>query len=262
MVARFRSAAIGSAGFTLVEMLVTMAAAIVVLLATFGLVDVSTHVTSRVTDSVDATQRGRTAMERLLQELNSGCVVGDTSPVQASTPAGFTPAIQSDASDIVFVTGLEDGATANLTLHAIVLSGGTLKEYSFANTGGTAPTLQAASGWTFSSTPSPASGTVLLTNVATQPGTPLFQYYSYSNPLNPTSNSLVGALPLATPLNPTWPAVTGENNAALSVAQVDIAWDVGPGSISSDPYRRIAMDDSVVFRLTPANPNTPNYPCD
>jgi hypothetical protein len=46
------------------------------------------------------------------------------------------------------------------------------------------------------------------------------------------------------------------------VAQVDIAWDVGPGSNSSDPYRRIAMNDSVVFRLTPADPNTPNYPCD
>ena len=262
MVARIRSAATEAAGFTLVEMLVTMAAALVVSFATFGLVEVSTRVTTRVTDSVDATQRGRTAMERLLQELNSGCVVGDTSPVQASTPAGFSPAFQSYGTHIVFVTGLGDGATANLVLHAIVLSGTTLKEYSFTNTGGAAPTLQAASGWTFNSTPSPANGTVLLTNVTTQPATPLFQYFSYSNGANPTKNSLVAAPALATPLNATWPAIAGENNAAPSVAQVDIAWDVGPGSNSSDPYRRIAMNDSVVFRLTPADPNTPNYPCD
>ena len=176
MVARLRSAGADAAGFTLVEMLVTLASGLIVLFATFGLVEVSTRVTTRVTDSVDATQRGRTAMERVLQELNSGCVVGDVSPVQASTPAGYTPAIQSDSSHIVFVTGLGDGATANLTLHAIVLTGTTLKEYTFANTGGTAPTLQAASGWTFNSTPSPANGTVLLTNVTTQGSTPLFQY--------------------------------------------------------------------------------------
>jgi hypothetical protein len=201
-------------------------------------------------------------MERLEQELNSGCLVGDTSPVMAQTPAGSSQLVKSDGSDLVFVTGLGDGANATVTLHAIALTGTTLKEYSFANTGGSGATLNAASTWTFSPTPTPVSGTVLLTNVTAQSGTPLFQYYGYANANNPTTNSLVGAVPMTTPLNATWPAIANENNAAPSVAQIDIAWNVGPASGSTDAYRTIAMNDSVVFRLTPADPNTPNYPCD
>jgi hypothetical protein len=249
-------------GFTLVELLASMAAGLVVLFASFSLIDFSLEATSRVTDRVDAVQQGRTAMERLVQELNSGCLTGEVSPIQGATSPGITPVVNTDASDIVFVSGVGDGTTATPTEHVVSFQNGELTDLSYTNTGGSPPTPTSAATWTFN--PSPAAGFTLLGHVSqVDSNTPMFQYFSYSNPSNPTPNSLLGAAPLSpVPLNATWPPITGEANAAGAVARVDIAWTASPSSGLTDLSRQVTMNDSVVFRLTPASPSDMNYPCD
>ena len=192
-------------------------------------------------------------MEQLLQELNSGCLVDDVSPIQAAAAAGITPAVNSDGNDLVFVSGLGDSATATPTEHVVSIQNGALIDTAYSNTGGSPPALNTPATWTFSATPKLRR--TLLEHVTQINGTtPLFQYLSYANASNPTANSLVNAAPLTSlPLTAA---------AAASVAEIDVAWLAGPPDGLTDPTRALAIHDLAVFRLTPASPTGANYPCD
>jgi prepilin-type N-terminal cleavage/methylation domain-containing protein len=248
--ARLRLA--GADGFTLTELLVAMAAGVVVVLAASSVMIVALHTESRVQDSVIAVQQGRTAMEQLLQELNSGCLTNDVSPVQPTTATGITPVVSSDGSDLVFVSGVGDHSSNTPTEHVVSVQNGALIDMSYANTGGQPPALNTAATWTFNSTPT-ARHTLLEHVAQVNSTTPIFQYYSFSNSSNPNANSLLNAVPLSPlPLSA----------AAASVAQVDINWQALPSDGLSDASRATVMSDSVVFRFTPASPTDLNYPCD
>jgi hypothetical protein len=238
-------------GATLIELLVALAAGVVVLFGTTALIIGGFGTTSLVTDRVNAVQEGRSAMEELLQELDSGCLANDVSPVQAATAAGISPAVNTDGTHLVFVSGLGDSSVGTPTEHVVSIQNGGLLDVSYANTGGSPPALGTPATWTFS--PTPARQSLLLEHVAQISAAPLFQFYSYSNPSNATLNSLVGAVPLAVPLGAT---------AAPAVAQVDISWQVAPSDGMTDASRVTAMRDSETFRLTPADPGSLNYPCD
>src|ERR1700727_41806 len=74
-------------GFTLVELLVAMSAAIVVVIALSGIMVVTLHQTKGTLTRVDATRQARVAFTRVENELHSACVGGAAVPVQAlSTP--------------------------------------------------------------------------------------------------------------------------------------------------------------------------------
>jgi prepilin-type N-terminal cleavage/methylation domain-containing protein len=252
MRSRRRHRVMHEGGFTLPELLVALAAGVVVIFGATGLIIGALHTTSRVTDRVNAVQEGRSAMEELLQELDSGCLANDVSPVQATTAAGISPAVTTDGTHLVFVSGLGDSSVGTPTEHVVSIQNGGLLDVSYANTGGSPPALGTPATWTFSATP--ARRSLLLDHVAQiNVSTPLFQFYSYSNASNATANSLVGAVPVAVPLGAT---------TAPAVAQVDISWLVAPSDGLTDVSRVTAMRDSQTFRLTPADPVDLNYPCD
>lgn len=58
-------------GFTLIELLVSVSLGMVVVLATFNLLDAATRASNDTRSRVDATQRGRVAMEQITQRLRS-----------------------------------------------------------------------------------------------------------------------------------------------------------------------------------------------
>jgi len=68
-------------GFSLLELLVAMVAGMVLTFATFSLLELATNQTSRATDYVQASQLGRTAMNHIVDQLNSTCVAENSAPV-------------------------------------------------------------------------------------------------------------------------------------------------------------------------------------
>jgi hypothetical protein len=220
-------------GLTLLELLAAMSSGLIVAAAAFSLLTTSQHLSSRATDQINADQRGRVAMDKIVQQLHSSCIAAAVTPVQP----------QSNANNLIFLQAYGSGVTLTPNKQSVSLSGGTLTETSTLANGGNAPT------WTFPATPT--STTQILTNVSpavlsgvTQP---LFQYFAYSNgSLSPT--------PLAVPLT---------TASAQSVAEIDISFAAGPstpGGTQAD--RTVNQYSRAVLRLSPASGTaTTNAPC-
>jgi len=255
---KVRAALRDERGFTLIELLVATLAGIIVTTATGAVVIASVHFSSNFGNRVDANQEGRVAMEKITQALNSSCVATGVTPlVGTPVPTGMVggAASGSDASDAVFYSSLTDTPTIEPNEVEISLTGTApsqqLVMYTYANTNtaGTAPP------WTFSTTPSPAGGFVLLPDAAqaTINGAvqPVFQYYGY------TSSGSINTTPFAVPLSAT---------DASNTAEVTVSFEALPSNKGANLSAKGAganISDSVVLKLTPASsaPNGSNTPC-
>jgi prepilin-type N-terminal cleavage/methylation domain-containing protein len=96
-------------GFTLVELLVAITIGSVVMLATFSLLDTSVVLTGKTQSRVDATQRGRLAMETITSQLRSQVCPNATTP--AIVPTGGA-AVASDNYKVDFWIFTKTGAFA------------------------------------------------------------------------------------------------------------------------------------------------------
>ena len=240
-----------SDGMTLVELLVATAMTLVIIFGASAIILSALNVNQQIGARVGAVQEGRTGLETLLQQLNSGCLASDISPVMATTSSGISPVVSSDASDLVFVSGVGDSVNGAPTEHVVtVRSSGQLIDSSYANTGGAPPALGTPSTWTFATKAS--SIQVLMEHVVTG-SAPMFQYYSYSNSANPNSNSLLNAVALTPPLSA---------STAPTIAAVDIDLRVEPPGSNFNSTETSELTDSATFRQTAANPNATNFPCD
>jgi prepilin-type N-terminal cleavage/methylation domain-containing protein len=96
-------------GFTLVELLVTMLLGTIVLGGLLGLVTTSERASKRVSDRVEAAQRGRTAMERVTQELRATVCL----PTPASGAETPPPIVEADATHVKWYANLDASATVD-----------------------------------------------------------------------------------------------------------------------------------------------------
>lgn len=253
------------AGFTLVELLVTMLAGMVVLSALFTILDVTMRNTSRTFTKVDATGRARTVLEHIENELHSACLTTGETPIQG----GADNTQDSDANDLVFLSQYGTAASPTPVEHKIAYNAttGTLTEYTYALSSGTTP-----SNWVFSSTPQTANGTVLLTNVtqATVPSSPttkipVFQYFAYEPYTDSNGNSDMmimdgtSTVPGTTSVSNPDPLSTSSGlsqSDAQNTAEVMINLAIGArgGSLenTNDSDTIDSVSDSVLLRLTPA----------
>jgi prepilin-type N-terminal cleavage/methylation domain-containing protein len=150
-------------GFSLPELLVAMVIGMVVLLASFMVLDRSFTASGQIADRTEALQRGRLAMNLITRQLRSQVCVGDTVPIVAAT-----------ATSVTFYADLSDGSTPikrrQLSFDPVTQ---TITESVIAGTG-IYPAL------TFTSTPKTVP---LLTKVQQiMDGTtarPIFRYYGY-----------------------------------------------------------------------------------
>jgi type II secretory pathway pseudopilin PulG len=150
-------------GFTLIELLVGIIIGMIVLIAALTVLDNTVSLGAKVSKRVDATQRGRTALDRITRDLNSMvCLPGD--PAQDALIAG------SDNSVDVYVD-LGNGSTAQPPQRRTITYSPTtrrLTESVYTPTG-------SAGAYVFPA--SPTTTTTLLSDVIQDGTTPIFTYY-------------------------------------------------------------------------------------
>jgi Tfp pilus assembly protein PilW len=218
-------------GTTLVELMVALMAGLVIFGALTTMVVTTMHGSARVTARVEATQRARIAMVRVMEQLHSACVTPEIAPVRTG----------STGNSLKFVHQTGSAVSPTPILSVVSYASGTLTQSDYAATGGTSPS------WTFASTPS--STRTLLTKVAPiSPSTSIFSYYRYSN-------GAIASTPQSTPLTAEEAALTVEVRAGISADPL------------SKPVKDANVDanvrNSASLRLTPPsfNEGSPSKPC-
>ena len=225
-------------GFTLVELLMTIVASLIVMSAIVMMLTTSLRNQDRINRRVDASQRVRPVMTRIMQELHSACVAPRMTPV-----IGDGTTNGSSGTRITFLSKSDATVSPVPDMHVITLSGGTLSETVYPATGGAAPT------WTFSGTPIAGwNARPLLTNV-TAPSAGLFQYFDFVNGQVDTS-------PTAVPLSAT-------DAAKTAIVKVTLSSSPTQGVSTFDPNSPLVVSDSADLRLENAGqfPNQDNLPC-
>jgi Tfp pilus assembly protein PilW len=225
-------------GITLMEVLVAAVISVVVVAATFAILEFSVKQSTRIADRTSANQRGRGAMEKIINELHSSCVTILVNPIQEG----------SEPNKLVFLSQTAPNAEAyftSMTRREIFLEGTTLKEGVYNSTAGSE-----AVAWKFSAlSTTPNTTNTLLTGVSAPSTGSMFEYLKY------TGTSLSTLLPS--------PDLT-EKEAKL-VSQVNIHLVVAPESGSTagpSGDRQVELSDSAVLRLTPATEVGVDEPCE
>jgi type II secretory pathway pseudopilin PulG len=152
-----------SRGFTLIELVIGMALAMIVILAAFNIIDRAFLTNKQISDREDALQRGRSTLELMDRQLRSQICLGSQK----------TSLVDAQANQVSFYVYLGDPTTGNTNpeLHTLQLTGSTIKEFDYVGTG-TYPNL------TFD-TNNPTRTRTLITNVLG--GSPLFTYFAFNS---------------------------------------------------------------------------------
>ena len=213
-------------GYSLPELSVAIIVGTVILGGLFTLVNFTVRSNARTTNRVAVDQLARPAMQRIVDELHSSCIYPGLAPIQAG----------SSGSQITFITSRGTAANPTPVLRRVTLNGdGTLTDYAYGQSGGTAPN------WTFWS--SPFDRFTVLDHAATvDASTPIFRYYKYVN-------GAISTTPLPTPLTAA--------NAKLAVqATVSFKTGLSQGATNIDANNAVTLSESVLMRFSPSNEDT------
>lgn len=213
-------------GTTMVEVLVATTTGIVVLAGLTVVIVVTLHSNARVSARIDATQRARLVVTKVMQQLHSACVAPKLAPIQATSSGTMLKFFHASPG--------EGNAVAPLpTMTEISLAGGVLTQTDRRAVGGTAPN------WTWAGT---TTSKELLSGVApVAPASGIFSYYASSNgSTTPTAQT--------TPLSAA---------SALETVQVQVSLSASPGTPTAikDPGAVTPIRDGVTLRLTPPSFN-------
>ncbi|HZL48165.1 MAG TPA: prepilin-type N-terminal cleavage/methylation domain-containing protein [Solirubrobacteraceae bacterium] len=245
----------GEHGYTLIELLVAMALGLIVSLAAFSLLEFTSSDVSRITGRVHVDQTGRVALEKIMLQLHSACVVQSVVPIQASSTAEKLRFI-SETSPL----NTKNEPTSSLStvrLHEIAYSKakGTLVEESWPSTSASKPPE-----YKFNEL-EPTKRT-LLTSVEQTEAVPIFQYYRYWK----EGDTGFQASEDAGKLNPTSITAPFTEAEAKTIAKVTVNFTLAPEGHESSfakGDRPVALEDSAIFRLAPSSEETgeSNFPC-
>jgi prepilin-type N-terminal cleavage/methylation domain-containing protein len=210
------------AGFTLVELLASMVIGVVVILASWMIVDASGKLSARTTGRVDAYQRGRLALEQIGGELRSQvCLAGGTAPI---IPVVTGP------NDVWFYNNTGDQDAAPQQRH-ISFANGVIKEEL----------------WTANFAGAPTSTRTILTDVAPVPKSPgpgnepFARYFGFDANLPAAVNQEI-----ATP-------VSALNSP--KVVQVNLSFVARPARATAASAQDSVFQQAVYFRT--ADPTDP-----
>jgi type II secretory pathway pseudopilin PulG len=208
-------------GFTLPELLVGIIIGMIVVIASLNVLDSTVSLGTKVSKRVDATQRGRTGLDRITRDLQSMvCVPGD--PAQDALIAG------SDNSVDVYADLGDGSASRPPQRRTITYTPATrrLTESVYTPTG-------TAGAYVFPTTPT--ATTTLLSDVIQDGSTPIFTYY----PIDSTPDDDVAPTALSTSAGAL--AATDLDN----VARIRITFKALPSNRSTAKPGDAVMQDDV-----------------
>jgi prepilin-type N-terminal cleavage/methylation domain-containing protein len=211
-------------GFTLIELLMAMAIGVVVLFASFMLVDASAPLAQKTQDRVDAAQRGRLAMEIIGAELRSQvCMPGAVPPIMPTV---------SDSSNVWFYGNNQDQDSLPQK-HHIYIQGTALKEDTWQGTGSVSNVI-------FPVNALPTTRT-LVDPVGLVPGVALFRFYGFDANLPASVNQSIVA-----------PVSVLDSRR---VVQVNVSFVARPTGAKAASGRDSTFQQAVFFRT--ADPTDP-----
>jgi hypothetical protein len=217
-------------GTTLIELMVALMTGLIIITALSMAILTTIHGTARVEARVEATQRARLTLAKLMEELHSACVTPEIAPVKE----------ESSGTLLRFVHQTGSAVSPTPIFTEISLSGGTLKQQDY-NVTGTAPEWGRGTA---------VGGPVtLLTKVsATPPSSSIFSYFKYSG-------GTISETPQTLPLTKTEALLTVEVRTTLTVAPEH--------SRTTDAHASANVQNSATLRLTPPsfNEGSPARPC-
>lgn len=236
-------------GMTLIELLVAMTLSIIVIGGLLATLEVSLRQEARISDRVQADRRGRIAMSNVIDQLHSSCTGLGTTAIQAPATTPSAPLESSNGLNLWFISAYGESTSGAAVITSVFEhdihwekteesntkeSLGTLTDYYFESTGGTAPN------WTFPAlSVANAKTKVLATNVIPPSGNSIFNYYTYN-----TSGALAStAVPLTA-------------STAPSVAKVTINFTQAPEKVDMRSDRTAPISDAVLLRFNPAETGT------
>jgi prepilin-type N-terminal cleavage/methylation domain-containing protein len=208
-------------GFTLPEVLVAATIGVVVLLASFGLIDTAAPLALKVQDTVDATQRGRLALDQMTSELRSQvCIAANTAPI-----------ISADADEVIFYANTGD-ENAFPEKRRLAFTGTSIVEETWKGTNAAGTTFAASTSRTL----------VVNAQRMTSPATSVFRYYGFTStaPVSPTL--ALTAVPLS----------AADRN---KVVKVSVSFVVRPDRAKAASKRELSFQGSSFTRTS--NPLTP-----
>lgn len=230
------------AGFTLVELLVSMMLSLIVTGAAFGLVSTTERASKTVRDRVDSSQRGRLAMERITQELRAMACPEPVAGVGAPSPI-----LAASNDSITFYVNLVDRTKLSSTTVATQNSAFDSEKRALTVVRDAAglPTSIREDRWSAGESSAPVSRT-LVSDIralrgprpnATTPGTPLpvFAYFAYTADPAATPTEFAAATPLT-------------DDVRRQVSQVRVSFEVRPTEPRSDDRATAGMQNSVYAR--------------
>jgi prepilin-type N-terminal cleavage/methylation domain-containing protein len=189
MLTRFTHTTRDERGFTLIEMLVALAAGSVVCAALVATLSFTTKQQARLSSAVQANQLSRTAMTKIVDELHSACLAPEFTPVQSGSSSTNLSFINAYSEAPVISESKPEAYKQRIEWNEAT---GKLINFTYPSNGGSWPKF------TFSETPSPSGGTVLATNVTQNKSggkaVPMFQFYAYTTTVSSTTESALSTL--------------------------------------------------------------------
>lgn len=241
-------------GFTLIEMLVAMAAGVIVTGSLLAIIEFSARQQTRISDRVQTDRSGRIALNDTLEELRSSCTGFGSTPIQAPSTTPTSPLALTGTSNLWFLSAYGNSTSGaalvtkmaqhdiNWTQTSTSSSGeklGTLTDYAFTGSG-ESPT------WTFPTlTTSNATAKVLAKNVIPLEGTTIFRYYKYDTTSAKTAETYGQLVAMSSTELP--PSTT----TAKTIAKVELAFKQAPEKGDTRAGHTTNFSGSVVLRFTP-----------
>lgn len=218
------------AGVTLVELIMAMVIGMGTLLAVFAVLDTSVKQSNSVAGRVNATQRGRLAMDTITRQLRSQVCYSPTVPALVS----------ATDNSVKYHSDLSDG-TKPIEQRELIYdpTKGAINERTWAG-------VTVGGVLTF---PTMTKNRLLISEITTRPApdAAIFRYYAY--------NTLVPPRPivqLPTPLNATDLART---------ARIDVGFTTLPPNARPSPAASVTLQNEIYVRVADPNDPAPTPTC-